>query len=60
MQPARVELVTLDQTMTAQQFVQRYPSSVPAEQVYVMNGVEATTSLSRGTLVKRVVGGIGR
>ncbi len=59
-QPARVEIVTLDQTMTAQQFVQRYPSSVPAEQVYVMNGVEATTSLPRGTLVKRVVGGPGR
>lgn len=59
-QPARVELVTLDQTMTGQQFVQRFPSTVPAEQVYVMNGIEAGTSLPRGTLVKRVVGGIGR
>jgi predicted Zn-dependent protease len=59
-QPARVQLVTLDQAMTGQQFVQRFPSTVPAEQVYVINGIEAGTALPRGTLLKRVVGGAGR
>jgi hypothetical protein len=42
------------------QFTQRYPSSIPAEQVYVINGIEAATVMPRGTLLKRVVGGVGR
>lgn len=53
-QPVRVELVTLDQAMTGAQFVQRYPSAVPAEAVYIANGIEANTTLPRGTLVKRI------
>lgn len=56
-QPARVQLVTLDQAMTGQQYVQRYPSTVSAEQVYIINGIEATTALPRGTVLKRVVRG---
>jgi len=59
-QPARVQLVTLDQAMTGQQFAQRYPSSVPVEQVYIINGIEAGTALPRGLVLKRVVGGVGR
>jgi predicted Zn-dependent protease len=59
-QPARIQLVTIDQVMTGQQFVQRYPSTVPADRVYVINGIEAGTSLPRGMTLKRVVGGIGR
>ncbi len=57
-QPAKVQLVTLPQRMTAQDFVQRYPSSISAEQVYIINGVEAATALAAGTVVKRVVGGV--
>jgi predicted Zn-dependent protease len=57
-QPAKVQLVTLPQRMTAQEFVQRYPSSIPAEQVYIINGVEAGTALAAGTLMKRVMGGV--
>ncbi|MCC6243215.1 MAG: M48 family metalloprotease [Gemmatimonadaceae bacterium] len=57
-QPARVQLVSLTEAMTAQTFVQRFPSSIPAEQVFIINGVVATTQLPRGTLMKRVVGGI--
>lgn len=53
-QPVRIELVTLDQAMTGAQFVQRFPSSVPAEAVYIANGIEATTSLAKGTLLKRI------
>jgi predicted Zn-dependent protease len=59
-QPARVLLVTLDQTMTGQQFVQRYPSTVPVEQVFIMNGIEAGAALPRGTVLKRVVSGVGK
>lgn len=53
-QPVRVEIVTLDQAMTGAQFVQRYPSSVPAEAVYIANGIDASTQLAKGTLVKRI------
>lgn len=58
-QPARVQLVTLDQAMTGEQFVRRHPSTVPAERVYIINGIEASTALPRGTVLKRVVGGTG-
>jgi predicted Zn-dependent protease len=59
-QPARLKIITLPETMSAQTFVQRYPSSIPAEQVYIINGVEANTTLQRGMLVKQVVGGIAQ
>jgi predicted Zn-dependent protease len=57
-QPAKVEIVTLPSAMTGATFVQRYPSSVPAAQVYIANGIEASTSLPQGTLIKRIVGGV--
>ncbi|HEY0928769.1 MAG TPA: M48 family metalloprotease [Gemmatimonas sp.] len=53
-QPAKVELVTLDQAMTGAQFVQRYPSTVSTDEVYIANGIEAGTSLARGTILKRI------
>lgn len=53
-QPARVQLVTLDQAMTGAQFVQRYPSTVSAEAVYIANGIEAATSLPKGMILKRI------
>ncbi len=57
-QPAKVQLVTVAEPMTGQTFAQRFPSSIPAEQVYIINGIEATTSVARGTIMKRVVGGL--
>jgi len=57
-QPAKVALVSVPDAMTGATFVQRYPSSISAEQVYIINGMTATTSIPRGTLVKRVVGGV--
>lgn len=57
-QPAKVQLVTLTEGMTGQTFAQRYPSSIPVEQMYIINGIEATTNLPRGMQVKRVVGGL--
>jgi predicted Zn-dependent protease len=58
-QPARVQIVTVPETMTGQAFAQRYPSSIPVEQVYIINGIDASTSIPRGTLLKRVMGGVG-
>ena len=57
-QPAKVQLVTLAEPMTGLVFTQRFPSSIPAEQVYIINGIEATTSMPRGAIMKRVVGGL--
>ena len=57
-QPARIELVTLPAAMNGQNFVDRYPSSVSAEQIYIINEMEAGTNIPRGTVLKRVVGGI--
>ena len=59
-QPARVQLVTLAEAMTGQTFVQRFPSNLPESQVYIINGIDATTSVPRGTILKRVVGGLPR
>lgn len=56
--PALVQVVTLPDSMTGVAFTQRYPSSVPAEEIYIINGMEAGTTLARGTLLKRVVGGV--
>ncbi|MBL0173412.1 MAG: hypothetical protein IPP90_22525 [Gemmatimonadaceae bacterium] len=57
-QPAKVQLVALPEAMTGLVFTQRYPSSIAVEQVYIINGMDATTSLARGAMVKRVVGGL--
>lgn len=57
-QPALMQIVTVTDAMTGQTFVQRFPSSIPAEQVYIINGMDASTNIPRGSLMKRVVGGV--
>ena len=59
-QPATIQLVTLTEAMTGSSFVQKYPSTIAANLVFIMNEIEATTSLPRGTVLKRVVGGVGQ
>jgi predicted Zn-dependent protease len=57
--PARVELVKLNSQMTLEQFNSRYPSTIPMEQLAIINEVEDPgTPLQAGRTVKRVVGGI--
>jgi predicted Zn-dependent protease len=57
-QPAKIELVKVNRDMTLEQFNAQYPSSVPIEQVAIINEVEGpSTVLPAGRLVKRVVGG---
>jgi predicted Zn-dependent protease len=57
--PARVELVKLNRSMTLEQFNAQYPSSIPLEQLAIINEVEDPgTALQAGRTLKRVVGGI--
>jgi predicted Zn-dependent protease len=57
-QPAKIELVKVNRDMTLEQFNAQYPSSVPIEQVAIINELEGpSTVLPAGRLVKRVVGG---
>jgi hypothetical protein len=44
--------------MTLEQFYSQYPSSLPLDQVALINGVDKGSMLRAGTEVKRVVGGI--
>jgi predicted Zn-dependent protease len=53
-QPVHVQLVRLPRAMTITEFHQAYPSRIPLEQVALINGVDATTAIPAGTLVKRV------
>jgi predicted Zn-dependent protease len=57
-QPAKIELVRLNRSMTLEQFNSQYPSSIPVEELAIINEVESpSTSLPAGQTVKRVVGG---
>lgn len=53
-QPARISLVRTPRAMTLAEFDRAYPSSIPAEQLALINGVEAGASIPAGTLMKRV------
>jgi predicted Zn-dependent protease len=58
-QPARVELVKLNRQMTLDQFNSQYPSTVPIEEVAIINEVEGgSTVLPAGRMMKRVLGGL--
>jgi predicted Zn-dependent protease len=57
-QPAKVELVRVPRTMTVAEFNRQFPSSVPVEEIAIINGVDAGGSLQAGTMAKRVVGGV--
>jgi predicted Zn-dependent protease len=60
-QPARIELVRVDQPMTLTQFNQRYPSTVPLPELALINGLSGPDADVRpGRLYKRVVGEVTR
>jgi hypothetical protein len=44
--------------MTLEQFHARYPSSIPLEELALINGVTAGETLPDGHTVKRIVGGV--
>jgi len=53
-QPARVTLVRVPSRMSLASFNQRYPSSIPLEELAIMNGVETTATIAAGATLKRV------
>jgi predicted Zn-dependent protease len=55
--PAHVEIVMLPSAMTFAEFSQRYPSSVDATTVAILNGVGDDQRLEKGRLMKQIVGG---
>jgi predicted Zn-dependent protease len=56
--PHRIEIVRLPGAMTFTEFAQRYPSSVPLDEVRLANQVtDASQRLAAGRLMKRVTGG---
>lgn len=57
-QPARIDIVRTERAMTLGEFDRRYPSAVPITTLAILNQVEgATTPITAGSLVKRVVAG---
>jgi predicted Zn-dependent protease len=56
-QPRRLDIVTVPQAMTIEEFARRYPSTVSVQTLAIINGVDAGGSLEAGRKAKRVVGG---
>jgi predicted Zn-dependent protease len=56
-QPARVKVETVPKTMTLADYYKQYPSTIPIEQVAIINGIQTDTQLQAGQKIKRVVGG---
>jgi len=56
-QPARLETVRIDRSMTLAQFAERYPSTVEIETLELINRLGADETIAAGELVKRVIGG---
>jgi predicted Zn-dependent protease len=55
-QPWRVDIVRMDRTLTPAQFLERYPGPVPAEDVALINQLDAGGRFMNRNLVKRVLG----
>ena len=56
LQPNRMDIVRIEQSMTLAEFNQRYPSVVPLEELALINQVtSASAQFPAGALVKRVI-----
>lgn len=56
-QPAHIKIVTLNRSMSLQEFNRNKPSSIDLESLAVLNNVDQNHTFAKGDLVKRVVGG---
>jgi predicted Zn-dependent protease len=56
-QPATMEVITVDRAMTLEEFNRRYPSTVPLETVALLNGRLTIERVPKGTRLKRITGG---
>jgi len=57
-QPARIHVMKLPRAMTLMEFNAQYPSSISADQVALINGLDKNATIAAGQQVKRVVGGV--
>jgi predicted Zn-dependent protease len=55
-QPMRINIVTLGEPMTFEEFYTRYPSSISRETAALINRVSMNDSFDAGTMLKQVVG----
>jgi predicted Zn-dependent protease len=55
-QPWRIDIVRTDRTQTPAEFVVRYPGPVAAEEIALLNQVDAGGRFMSRNLVKRIVG----
>lgn len=58
-EPKRIDIVEIPQSMSVESFYERYPSTVEFDEVLMINGWSAGQQLSSGVLAKRVVGSGG-
>lgn len=56
-QPARIRIVELHKTMSFAEFMRRYPTTVDAANVAILNAVGEDQTLEKGRLMKQIVGG---
>lgn len=54
-QPNRLEIVTLPESMTIEEFAREYPSEISNEELALINHVEPGAAIPAGTRLKRVV-----
>ncbi len=57
--PKRIELVRLPEQMTAEEFIQRYPSTEESGVVLEINGLMPGAVVPKGTTLKRITGSGG-
>ena len=53
-QPKRVRLVRVPTAMTITEFNAQYPSSIPVEELALINGLPSTAAIPAGTTIKRI------
>jgi predicted Zn-dependent protease len=59
-QPARVDVVRIDRSMTLEEFNRRFPSAIDIEELAIINQMDSAASvIPAGTMVKRVTPGGG-
>jgi predicted Zn-dependent protease len=57
-QPARMRIVRTTETMTLSRFNQRFPSSIPIDELVILNQLASPESpIPAGTMMKRIVAG---
>jgi len=56
-EPKRLDVVSLPTGMTLTEFARRYTATAEVSELAILNGVNPDTTLEKGALVKRIVGG---